>query len=58
MVRPFCFINTNARLTGLSIEADGDLRCQPGAKWEDINNTLKDRGIPLFFPVRTLLRGP
>jgi D-lactate dehydrogenase (cytochrome) len=32
-------------------EADGDLRCQPGAKWEDINNTLKDRGIPLFFPL-------
>jgi FAD/FMN-containing dehydrogenase len=50
--------NTNARLTGLSVEADGDLRCQPGAKWEDINNTLKDKGIPLFFPVRTLLRGP
>lgn len=32
-------------------EADGDLRCQPGAKWEDINNTLKDKGIPLFFPL-------
>ncbi|KAG1826120.1 FAD-linked oxidase-like protein [Suillus subaureus] len=32
-------------------EADGDLRCQPGAKWEDINNTLKDRDIPLFFPL-------
>ncbi|KAG1783791.1 D-lactate dehydrogenase cytochrome oxidoreductase [Suillus placidus] len=32
-------------------EADSDLRCQPGAQWEDINNTLKDRGIPLFFPL-------
>ncbi|KAG1757412.1 D-lactate dehydrogenase cytochrome oxidoreductase [Suillus lakei] len=32
-------------------EADGDLRCQPGAKWEDINNTLKDKDIPLFFPL-------
>ncbi|KAG1885739.1 D-lactate dehydrogenase cytochrome oxidoreductase [Suillus subluteus] len=35
----------------ITIKADGDLRCQPGAKWEDINNTLKDRGIPLFFPL-------
>jgi FAD/FMN-containing dehydrogenase len=48
----FFFVPT-PMLTGLFVEADGDLRCQPGAKWEDINNTLKDRGIPLFFPVRT-----
>ncbi|KAH7889949.1 FAD-linked oxidase-like protein, partial [Phlebopus sp. FC_14] len=32
-------------------EADGDLRCQAGARWEDINNTLKEKGIPLFFPL-------
>ena len=32
-------------------EADGDLRCQAGARWEDINETLKEKGIPLFFPV-------
>ncbi|OAX44769.1 hypothetical protein K503DRAFT_677672 [Rhizopogon vinicolor AM-OR11-026] len=32
-------------------ESDGDLRCQSGAKWEDINDTLKEKGIPLFFPL-------
>jgi hypothetical protein len=33
-------------------EADSDLTCQSGARWEDINETLKEKGIPLFFPVR------
>lgn len=32
-------------------EADGDLICQAGARWEDVNQTLKDRGVPLFFPL-------
>ncbi|KIP10308.1 hypothetical protein PHLGIDRAFT_101421 [Phlebiopsis gigantea 11061_1 CR5-6] len=32
-------------------EADGDLTCQSGARWEDINQALKDQGIPLFFPL-------
>ncbi|KAF8191417.1 D-lactate dehydrogenase cytochrome oxidoreductase [Mycena galopus ATCC 62051] len=32
-------------------EADSDLICQAGARWEDINQTLKDKGIPLFFPL-------
>lgn len=32
-------------------EADADLVCQPGAKWVDINATLKEKGIPLFFPL-------
>ncbi|EIM83944.1 D-lactate dehydrogenase cytochrome oxidoreductase, partial [Stereum hirsutum FP-91666 SS1] len=32
-------------------EGDGDLVCQSGARWEDINQTLKDKGIPLFFPL-------
>ncbi|KAJ7118759.1 D-lactate dehydrogenase cytochrome oxidoreductase [Mycena epipterygia] len=32
-------------------EADSDLICQAGARWEDINQTLKDQGIPLFFPL-------
>ncbi|KAG6850259.1 hypothetical protein H0H93_015811 [Arthromyces matolae] len=32
-------------------EADSDLVCQPGAKWMDINDTLRDKGIPLFFPL-------
>ncbi|KAF8163177.1 FAD-linked oxidase-like protein [Crassisporium funariophilum] len=30
---------------------DSDLTCQSGARWEDINHTLKERGIPLFFPL-------
>lgn len=33
------------------LEDDSDLTCQAGTRWEDINHTLKDRGIPLFFPV-------
>ncbi|KAF5386827.1 hypothetical protein D9615_001627 [Tricholomella constricta] len=32
-------------------EADSDLVCQSGARWEDINATLKEKGIPLFFPL-------
>lgn len=32
-------------------EADGDLVCQPGARWMDINDYLKAKGIPLFFPL-------
>ncbi|KAF9525592.1 FAD-linked oxidase-like protein [Crepidotus variabilis] len=32
-------------------DADGDLVCQPGAQWMDINATLKEKGIPLFFPI-------
>ncbi|KAF7305161.1 D-lactate dehydrogenase [cytochrome], mitochondrial [Mycena kentingensis (nom. inval.)] len=31
--------------------ADSDLVCQSGARWEDINHTLKEKGIPLFFPL-------
>jgi D-lactate dehydrogenase (cytochrome) len=26
--------------------------CQPGVGWTEINETLKEKGIPLFFPVR------
>lgn len=33
---------------------DSDLICQSGARWEDINQTLKTKGIPLFFPVSPL----
>lgn len=32
-------------------EKDGDLVCQAGARWVDINDTLKAKGIPLFFPL-------
>ncbi|KAF9567577.1 hypothetical protein CPC08DRAFT_814085 [Agrocybe pediades] len=36
----------------LSINVDdSDLICEAGARWEDINQTLKDKGIPLFFPL-------
>ena len=38
------------------IESDGDVICQTGARWEDINDALKERGIPLFFPVGIHLR--
>ncbi|TDL27237.1 hypothetical protein BD410DRAFT_818729 [Rickenella mellea] len=30
---------------------DGDLVCQSGTRWEDINATLEERGIPMFFPL-------
>lgn len=30
---------------------DADIICQSGVRWEDINNTLQEKNIPLFFPV-------
>ncbi|THH06266.1 hypothetical protein EW145_g4198 [Phellinidium pouzarii] len=33
------------------LQDDGDLICQAGARWEDVNETLKEKGIPLFFPL-------
>ncbi|KAH9979849.1 FAD-linked oxidase-like protein [Lactifluus volemus] len=30
---------------------DSDLVCQPGVGWMEINETLKEKGIPLFFPL-------
>ncbi|EIM79413.1 FAD-binding domain-containing protein [Stereum hirsutum FP-91666 SS1] len=32
-------------------EADSDVVCQPGIGWMDLNETLKSKGIPLFFPL-------
>lgn len=32
-------------------ELDGEARVQAGVKWEDLNAYLKDKGIPLFFPL-------
>ncbi|KAG8713942.1 hypothetical protein FRC08_012556 [Ceratobasidium sp. 394] len=32
-------------------EADSDMVVQSGVKWEDINSTLEEKGIPLFFPL-------
>ncbi|KAF8133198.1 D-lactate dehydrogenase cytochrome oxidoreductase [Boletus edulis] len=37
--------------TVFSPETDGDLQCQAGARWDDINRVLKEKGIPLFFPL-------
>jgi hypothetical protein len=37
----------------VSLEEDGDLICQAGASWDGINSILEEKGIPLFFPVRT-----
>jgi len=34
---------------------DSDLVCQPGARWEDINSALREKAIPLFFPVCPLV---
>ena len=33
-------------------EEDSDLVCQPGIGWMEINQTLEEKGIRLFFPVR------
>ncbi|KAE9394580.1 hypothetical protein BT96DRAFT_923434 [Gymnopus androsaceus JB14] len=32
-------------------EADSDMVCQPGVGWVEINETLREKGIPLFFPI-------
>ncbi|KAF4617446.1 hypothetical protein D9613_006408 [Agrocybe pediades] len=32
-------------------EEDSDLVCQPAAQWMEINETLRAKGIPLFFPI-------
>ncbi|EJD42764.1 hypothetical protein AURDEDRAFT_168294 [Auricularia subglabra TFB-10046 SS5] len=32
-------------------EADSDIVCQPGVRWNEINSHLQDIGIPLFFPL-------
>lgn len=37
------------------IEADADVVLQPGVKWEDLNQALADKKIPLFFPVSLCL---
>jgi hypothetical protein len=34
------------------VEADGDVVLQPGVGYVDLNLELKERGIPLFLPVR------
>jgi hypothetical protein len=30
---------------------DADITVQPGVKWEDLNAYLKEKGVPLFFPL-------
>jgi FAD/FMN-containing dehydrogenase len=45
----------NLRKSAFS-EEDSDLVCQPGVGWMEINETLKEKGIPLFFPVRAKRR--
>lgn len=35
----------------IPLEEDGDLVCQAGARWDEINRILEEKGIPLFFPV-------
>jgi D-lactate dehydrogenase (cytochrome) len=38
-------------------EEDSDLICQPGVGWTEINEVLKEKDIPLFFPVRGKAEG-
>lgn len=35
----------------VSAAKDSDLVCQAGAKWDEINRILEEKGIDLFFPV-------
>jgi len=35
----------------IPLEEDGDLVCQAGARWDEINRILEEKRIPLFFPV-------
>ncbi|KIM54904.1 hypothetical protein SCLCIDRAFT_1221517 [Scleroderma citrinum Foug A] len=32
-------------------ESDADVVCQAGVAWNDLNETLREKGIPLFFPL-------
>ncbi|KAF7303816.1 FAD-binding protein [Mycena indigotica] len=32
-------------------ESDADVVCQAGVSWVELNETLKEKGIPLFFPI-------
>ncbi|KAI6038526.1 hypothetical protein EDC04DRAFT_2868331 [Pisolithus marmoratus] len=32
-------------------ESDADAVCQAGVTWNDLNETLQEKGIPLFFPL-------
>lgn len=32
-------------------EKDGEAVCQTGVRWEDLNEQLAAKGIPLFFPL-------
>ena len=32
-------------------EMDGEARVQAGVKWEDLNDYLVKKGIPLFWPI-------
>ncbi|KAG2346565.1 hypothetical protein BDR05DRAFT_959494 [Suillus weaverae] len=32
-------------------ESDADVVCQAGVTWNNLNETLKEKGIPLFFPL-------
>ena len=43
----FLVCRTPVALTLLALEADSDLVCQPGARWVDINDTLKKKGTEI-----------
>lgn len=53
-----CFHRDGAAcLLCYATEDDGDVVVQAGVQWENLNQSLKDKGIPLFFPVRVTTRG-
>jgi hypothetical protein len=52
MVRPFLRHPAVDLRDSTFSEEDSDLVCQAGIGWMEINETLKEKGIPLFFPVR------
>ena len=48
------FLYTFSQVLNYCAEADGDLVCQPGVRWEDVNLALREKGISMFFPVCNL----
>jgi D-lactate dehydrogenase (cytochrome) len=43
-------VNLMDRIGECNVE-DGDIEVEAGVKYEDLNEHLKDQGIPLFFPI-------
>lgn len=46
----FIKVERSSTLNRLAVD-DADMLVQAGARWEDVNAQLKEKGIPYFFPV-------